>query len=98
MHGSTGTSRTVRNAKSEKHGLTIEDIEHMFRRTVRIAPDPTHSQWEDRFVAVGRSRDGRPMFVAFTVREKDGERSIRPVSARYMHRKESDKYEEAEGS
>jgi len=85
-------------AKCEKHGVTIEDIEHMFRRIVRIAPDPKHSLREDRFVAVGRSTEGRPLFVAFTVREKGGERFVRPVSARYMHKKESDKYEEAEGS
>ena len=38
------------------------------------------------------------MFVAFTVRERGGMWFIRPVSARYMHRKEVEAYEEAEGS
>lgn len=35
-----------------------------------------HSQKEDRFIAVGGSLNGRPMFVAFTVREKDGGRDL----------------------
>jgi len=33
------------------------------------------------------------MVVAFTLRKKDGEVCLRPISARYMHSKESKKYE-----
>ena len=84
--------------KCEKHGVSVKDIESLFRKGARIAPDLKHSQREDRLIAVGRSRKGRPMFVAFTVREKEGERLVRPVSARYMHKKESERYEEAGGS
>jgi len=36
---------------------------------------------------------GRHVFLVFTVREKKGKRYIRPVSARYMHRKEMKAYE-----
>ena len=61
-------------------------------------PDLKHSANEDRYIAVGRDTDGRPVFVAFTVRERNGERLIRPVSARFMHGKEIEGYEEAEGS
>jgi uncharacterized protein len=60
-----------------------------------VAPDPKHSAEEDRFIAVGRSARGRPLFVAFIFRTKDGERLIRPVSARYMHKKEIEGYEAA---
>jgi uncharacterized DUF497 family protein len=73
-------------------------LSELFGKGPRIAPDPKHSQREDRFIAVGRSGKGRLMFVAFTVREKEGERLVRQVSARYMHKKESERYEEAEGS
>jgi uncharacterized DUF497 family protein len=59
--------------KCEKHGVAVEDIEHLLRNHPRIVPDLKHSQREDRFIAVGRSLAGRPMFVAFTVREKRGE-------------------------
>jgi uncharacterized protein len=33
------------------------------------------------------------MFVAFTFRERDGATFIRPISARYMHKKEIEAYE-----
>ena len=85
-------------AKCQKHGVSLEDVEYLMKSGPRIVPDVTQSRREDRFIAVGRSLKGRSMFVAFTLREKDGERFIRPVSARYMHKKESERYEEAEGA
>lgn len=84
--------------KCEKHGVSVAEVEDLFRSGPRIAPDMKHSQQEDRFIAVGRGLKGRPMFVAFTVRERVGQKLIRPVTVRYMHRKESERYEEAEGS
>ena len=62
----------------------------------RVAPDPKHSDDEDRLIAVGRPGTGRPIFVAFTIRTKDKRRLIRPVSARYMHAKEIAAYEKAQ--
>ena len=82
--------------KSEaKHGLSREAIETFFRKSVWITPDPKHSTVESRFFAIGRGPRGRPMIVAFTFRVRAGLRLIRPVSARYMHAKEAEKYEEA---
>jgi uncharacterized DUF497 family protein len=34
------------------------------------------------------------MFVAFTIRIRDGKQFVRPISARYMHAKEIEGYEE----
>ena len=51
-----------------------------------IAGDPY--QGEIRFRAIGRNLEGRPLFVVFTMREKNGELCVRPISARYMHRNE----------
>jgi hypothetical protein len=45
---------------------------------------------ETRFRAIGRSSEGRPLFVVFTMREKNGELYVRPISARYRHRGEGD--------
>lgn len=45
-------------------------------------------------IAVGRTESGRPIFVAFTMRNKNGRYLIRPVSARYMHAKEIKAFEE----
>ncbi len=77
--------------KCRKHGLTREGIEGFFRARPRVAPDPKHSQAEQRFIAVGRTSEGRAAFVAFCWR---GHR-IRPISARYMHAREVRRYEDS---
>ena len=68
-------------------------IEALFANGPRVALDPGHSEAEDRLIAVGRTKNGRPIFVAFTIRTKDKRRLIRPVTARYMHAKEIEAYE-----
>jgi uncharacterized DUF497 family protein len=78
--------------RSQKHGVPVAEIEALLRSDPGIAPDPDHSAQEDRFIAAGRNAAGRPLFVAFTFRMKDGQRLIRPVSARYMHTKEIEGY------
>ena len=57
-----------------------------------MTPDLKHSSDEDWFIAVGRNAAGRPLFVAFTLRMKEGRRFLRAVSARYMHEKEVQRY------
>jgi len=81
----------------QKHGVSIAEIEALLRGDPRIAPDLKHADLEDRLIAVGRTRQGRPLFVASAIRERLGQRKIRPVSARYMHAKEIENYE-AQGS
>jgi uncharacterized DUF497 family protein len=88
-------------AKCQKHGVSIAEIEALFMGDFHIAPDPKHSEEEDRMIAVGRTSAGRPVFVAFTLRTKNHHRLIRPVTARYMHAKEIaayEAYEKEEGS
>ena len=80
-------------SKCQKHGVSIAEIEAVFVRGPCVAPDPKHSADEDRLIAVGKPSTGRPVFVAFTMRAKDGRRLIRPVTARYMHGKEIVAYE-----
>jgi uncharacterized protein len=48
---------------------------------------------ERRFRAIGRTTEGRSIFVVFTWRHRRKERLIRPISARYMHRKEVEAHE-----
>ena len=45
------------------------------------------------FHAIGTMANGRGVFVVFTLRQREGETLIRPISARYMHRKEVAYYE-----
>jgi uncharacterized protein len=82
-------------AKCQKHGVSIEEIEAALKAHSRVAPDMKHSVDEQRFIAVERNRQDRPMFIAFTLRERDGKLLIRPVSARYMHKEEIEKYEKS---
>jgi uncharacterized DUF497 family protein len=56
--------------------LSLEEIEGFFRSKIFVAPDVKHSEKEERFLAVGYSSDGKPMFVAFTLRGN----LIRPIS------------------
>jgi uncharacterized DUF497 family protein len=81
--------------KCQKHGLSLDEIEDFFKQeNLYMAPDIRHSQDEQRFLAAGKSLNGRHMFVVFTLRRKDGDYLIRPISARYMHEREARKYDE----
>ena len=79
--------------KCRKHGVGVEEIESLMLGDFRFSPDPGHSLTEQRFIAVGRTLAGRALFVAFTLRDKDGAILVRPVSARYMHLKEASRYD-----
>ena len=79
--------------KCEKHGLSVEAIESLFERPIAVFPDPEHSTEEERFIGIGRTDNGRSVFIAFTLRTKENCMLLRPISARYMHKKEIDHYE-----
>lgn len=72
-----------RDAGRDRIGVRV------FAGNPRIAPDWKHSAREARFLAIGRTEEGRPAFVVFTMR---GDR-IRPLSARYTHAKETAQYD-----
>ena len=78
--------------KCGKHGVSVEEIEATLRGSPIFAPDEAHSGAERRYIAAGRTPEGRAVFVAFTLRERDGSVLLRPVSARYMHAKEAARY------
>lgn len=80
-------------AKCEKRGLPIATIESLFTHALAILPDAAHSQRERRLRAIGRTDKGRGVFIIFTLRRKDDEVLIRPIGARYMHKKEIEAYE-----
>jgi len=91
--------------KCQSHGVSINEIETIFRRSITLFPDLQHSKAEERFKAIGRSAAGRHILVVFTLRRLGDAVLIRPISARYMHAKEIKHYdkqkkeiEEASGS
>ena len=81
--------------KCQKHRVSIAEIEAVLRGDPQIAPAPRRSSTEERFIAIGRTVTGRALFIAFTLRNRDGARLVRPISARYMHAKEIERYEAA---
>jgi uncharacterized DUF497 family protein len=80
-------------AHCRKHGVSRREVEQIFVRPVIVLPDHSHSQEEARLRAIGRTDEGRPVFVVFTIRSRSGLNYIRPISARYMHREEIEAYE-----
>jgi uncharacterized DUF497 family protein len=81
-------------AKCQKHGLSIAQIEFALRHGARVGPDMRHSGDEQRFIAISRTEEGRPVFVACCW----GDGRLRPISARYMHKREVVRYEKAFGA
>ena len=80
--------------KCQKHGVSVDEIEAAFQKPIAVVPNPRYSQREERFKAIGITNENRHVLIVFTLRVRNGERLIRPISARYMHRKEIDSYEE----
>ncbi len=58
--------------KCEKHGVSVAEIESLFSRAVAVHADAARSTAEDRFKAIGRTADGRHVFVVFAIRWKSG--------------------------
>ena len=80
--------------KCRKHGLSLPEIEQVFRREPKVLADRTGAA-EPRLNAIGTNDAGRHVFVVFTLREREGRALIRPISARYMHRKEVEAFDQS---
>jgi uncharacterized DUF497 family protein len=82
-------------SKCQEHGVSVVEVEHVLTHAATlIVPDLKNSRAEQRFLASGRTQEGRYVFVVFTPRQTGGGILMRPISARYMHRKEIRKYEQ----
>lgn len=75
----------------EKHGVSPQEAEEIFfNEPLVVAEDAAHSGTERRCFALGRTHEGRHLFVVFTARGA----KIRVISARPMNRKERKVYGE----
>jgi len=79
--------------KCARHGVSLVEIEALFQGNPQVAPDIRNPHQDERFIAMGRNAEGRPLLVGFTLRIVDGRTLIRPITARYMHAKEIRAYE-----
>ena len=77
--------------KCGKHGLSKMEIEQVLMGYPAVMPDP-HPH-EPRMRAIGKTDQGRYVFLVFMCREAGHQTLLRPISARYMHAKEIAHYE-----
>lgn len=79
--------------KCGKHGVSREEIEQVLLGTPAVMPDPHVS--EPRLRAIGKTDAGRYVFLVFQLRQSQAKpqlHRLRPISARYMHKKEIEHY------
>lgn len=77
----------------EKHAVSQSEAEHVFfNRPLVAAPEKKHSGGERRYHALGVTDDRRLLHITYTLR--NGGTLIRVISARDMHRKERQIYEQ----
>lgn len=73
-----------------KHKVSAKEAEDIFYDKKRLLlEDVKHSEKELRFILVGNTKQGRMLFIVFTIRHN----KIRVVSCRDANRKEEDFYE-----
>ncbi|ODT74593.1 MAG: hypothetical protein ABS76_36575 [Pelagibacterium sp. SCN 64-44] len=83
--------------KCQKHGVSLAEIEFvLMSATLMVLPDPFPD--EARLRGVGKTAEGRYVFLVWTERQSGGLNLLRPISARYMHRKEIEHYERSQNS
>lgn len=77
--------------KNKKHGVEDREAEEVFLDERRfIFKDRLHSKNEERLRIIGKTKKGRLLFIAFTIRKN----KIRIISARDINKKEVYLYEE----
>ncbi len=80
--------------KNEHHGVSMAEAEQVFfNAPLLVLHDAKHSETEPRFHALGRTNEGRRLHITFTLRDAD--QLVRVISARDMHRKEREIYDQA---
>jgi uncharacterized DUF497 family protein len=85
--------------KCAKHGVTKAEIEALLLwGDPMIMADRTQGLAEARYNAVGRTEQGRALFIVYTVRMRLGVPYFRPISARYMHAREMANYDRQKGA
>lgn len=77
--------------KNLKHNVKDRESEEVFQDEHRfIFKDKLHSEGEERFRIIGKTKESRLLFIVFTMRDK----KIRIISARDINKKEVYLYEE----
>ena len=82
-----------RRKNVSKHSVTIVEAEEVFfNKPLLINEDAKHSETERRYLALGKTNQGRQLTVIFTLRQNNT--LIRVISVRDQHRKERNLYDQ----
>src|SRR3989344_6360100 len=77
--------------KNEKHNIEDKEAEEVFLDEGKVIfKDKLHSDKEERFIVLGKTKKDRLLYVCFTRRKK----KIRIISAKDINKKEESIYEE----
>ena len=77
----------------QKHGVSFQEAQTVFFDSAALLmPDPIHSEYEDRFVILGISKQTHILVVCHCYREND--EVIRIISARKANKSETNQYNE----
>ena len=78
-------------SNQEKHGLSFSEAKQLFERSKDYLEifDATHSDLEDRFIAIGAIRRG-VVVVVYTERDED---IIRIIGARFATKRERERFQ-----
>jgi|SRR3989338_5238517 len=72
-----------------KHKVHYKECEEAFiNKPAPVYPDPNHSKTEKRYFILSQTKQGRKLFISFTLRKN----KIRVISARPMSQKERKVY------
>jgi uncharacterized DUF497 family protein len=78
----------------KKHGVSFEEAVTAFLDPDAFdGKDLEHSEVEDRRLRLAKSRLGRILLIAYTIRRTNEEETTRIISARRASRKERKRYE-----
>jgi uncharacterized protein len=78
-----------RDKNFDKHGVADQECEEaFFDQGKKILKDVLHSEKEDRYILLGRTKEDRLLFIAFTLRRH----KVRIISARDLNKKERSLY------
>lgn len=76
----------------KKHGITSNETEEVFLdEDVKIENDIKHQEQEDRYIVIGKTTEGKMLFVVFTIRTD----KIRIISGRMANNKEKEVYQKS---
>ena len=76
--------------KNLKHKVEDKEIEEpFFDKKRKVYKDKLHSEKEDRYILIGKTKNKRLLYTVFTMRG----RKVRIISSRYINKKEVVMYE-----